>query len=227
MNTYNTTAATSDAATDSASEIARLYQSGASSTSAASAATPAAASATAESAPANNNLLFPQYQSNNSTFKSRFEEMQASRASAQAAGATPSPASAGPAPAAAPLASNVETPTTAAASVFSCTLPKGMSFKGDAHFPCDVKLEGMFEGKLTAEPNKTITITQTGDATGEFKATNIRLEGKASGHLTADGGLASFGHKAVYAGQLTYGRLGIEEGAEVDATMKKIPVTAR
>ena len=102
-----------------------------------------------------------------------------------------------------------------------------MSFKGDAHFPCDVKLEGMFEGKLTAEPNKTITITQTGDATGEFKATNIRLDGKASGHLTADGGLASFGNKAVYAGQLTYGRLGIEEGAEVDATMKKIPVTAR
>ena len=227
MNTYNTTAATSDATTGSASEIASLYQSGASGTSTASAATPAAASATAESAPANNNLLFPQFQSNNSSFKSRFEEMQASRASAMAASATPSPASAAPAPAAAPMASQVETQATAAASVVSCTLPKGMSFKGDAHFPCDVKVEGVFEGKLTAEPNKTITITQTGDATGEFKATNIRLDGKASGHLTADGGLASFGQNSVYSGQLTYGRLGIEEGAEVDATMKKIPVTAR
>lgn len=108
--------------------------------------------------------------------------------------------------------------------VSNCALPKGLSFRGDAHFPCDVQINGTLEGKLTAEPNKTITVAETGEVKGALVATNVRVEGKADGQITADGGLASFGPKSVCIGQISYGRLGIEEGAEVEASMKKVPV---
>lgn len=104
----------------------------------------------------------------------------------------------------------------------SCSLPAGLSFKGEAHFPCDVRIFGEFDGKVTAEPDRTITLCEGGKASGDIKATNVRIEGCALGQITAAGGLASFGPKSVCTGQVNYSRLGIEEGAEVEASMKKV-----
>lgn len=103
-----------------------------------------------------------------------------------------------------------------------CALPKGLTFVGEAHFPCDVQINGSMEGKLTAEPDKTITVTESGEVKGDLIATNIRIEGRANGDITANGGLASFGPKAICHGQVTYGTLGIEVGADIEASMKKV-----
>lgn len=104
----------------------------------------------------------------------------------------------------------------------TCVLPKGLSFTGEAHYPCDVRIDGIVDGKITAEPDRTITVESEGKFKGSLKATNVRIEGSADGDITATGGLASFGAKSVCKGHITYGRLKIAEGADVEASMKKL-----
>lgn len=104
----------------------------------------------------------------------------------------------------------------------TCALPQGLTFKGEAHYPCDVRIDGMVLGNVTAEPNRTITISREGKIKGSLKATNVRIDGEADGEITATGGLASFGANSVCKGQIAYGRLMIAEGADVEASMKKL-----
>lgn len=104
----------------------------------------------------------------------------------------------------------------------TCVLPKGLTFTGEAHYPCDVRIEGVVDGKVTAEPNRTITVESEGKVKGSLKATHVRINGDADGDIAATGGLASFGQKSVFKGHITYGRLTIAEGADVEASMKKL-----
>lgn len=104
----------------------------------------------------------------------------------------------------------------------TCVLPKGLTFTGEAHYPCDVRIDGVVDGKITAEPDLTITVECEGKFKGSLKATNVRIEGSADGEITATGGLASFGPNSVCKGHITYGRLKISEGADVEASMKKL-----
>jgi cytoskeletal protein CcmA (bactofilin family) len=97
-----------------------------------------------------------------------------------------------------------------------------LTFTGEAHYPCDVRIDGVVDGKITAEPDRTITVESEGQFKGSLKATNVRIEGSADGDITATGGLASFGAKSVCKGHITYGRLKIAEGADVEASMKKL-----
>ena len=103
-----------------------------------------------------------------------------------------------------------------------CVLPKGLTFTGEAHYPCDVRIDGVVDGKMTAEPDRTITVESEGKFNGSIKATNVRIEGQVDGDITAAGGLASFGQNSVCKGHITYGRLKIAEGADVEASMKKL-----
>lgn len=107
-----------------------------------------------------------------------------------------------------------------------CVIPPGMKFKGTADFPCSVRIQGEFEGKVTAAEGFTITVESAGVLSGESHATNIRIEGKADGVIEASGGLASFGPKATCTGEVRYTRLAIEEGADVEASMKKAKAAA-
>ncbi|MCY1165259.1 Polymer-forming cytoskeletal [compost metagenome] len=106
--------------------------------------------------------------------------------------------------------------------VRTCVLPKGLTFIGEAHYPCDVRIDGVVDGKVTAEPDRTITVEKDGKFKGSLKATNVRIEGEVDGEVSATGGLASFGPKSVCKGHITYGRLTIAEGADVEASMKKL-----
>jgi cytoskeletal protein CcmA (bactofilin family) len=118
-------------------------------------------------------------------------------------------------PAAAPQASDQPRDRT-------CVLPKGLTFTGDAHYPCDVRIDGVVDGKVTAEPDRTITVENDGKFKGTLKATHVRIKGEAGGEISATGGLASFGEKSVFKGHIIYGRLTIAEGADVEASMKKL-----
>lgn len=103
-----------------------------------------------------------------------------------------------------------------------CVLPSGLSFKGEARFPCGVQIEGAFDGKVTAASDQTITVAKGGRVKGEIKATNVHVEGGVDGQIIADGGLARFGATAKFTGEVTYARIGIEEGADIEASMKKL-----
>lgn len=104
----------------------------------------------------------------------------------------------------------------------TCVLPKGLAFTGDAHYPCDVRIDGVVDGKVTTEPDRTITVESEGKFKGYLKATNVCIEGEADGEIIASGGLASFGQNSVCKGHITYGRLKVAEGADVEASMKKL-----
>lgn len=75
----------------------------------------------------------------------------------------------------------------AAGPAHGCVIPTGMKFKGTASLPCNVRIQGEFEGKVTAAEGFTITVESAGVLSGESHATNIRIEGKADGVIEAGG----------------------------------------
>ena len=115
---------------------------------------------------------------------------------------------------------------TAAAAVQECAIPEGLKFTGEATFPCNVRILGKVEGSIRAGSTNTITVAPGGNIKGKATAQNLRIEGAADGEMCAAGGLASFGAKAVCKGQVSYGRIAIEEGADIEASMKKTAAAA-
>lgn len=119
-------------------------------------------------------------------------------------------------------ASVVGSPPAKSGTARTCILPKGLTFTGEAHYPCDVRIDGVVDGKVTAEPDRTITVEREGKFKGSLTATNVCIEGSADGDITAKGGLACFGPSSVCKGKITYNRVKIDEGADVEASMKKL-----
>lgn len=121
---------------------------------------------------------------------------------------------------------NLAARTRPTAAVPESAIPEGLKFTGEATFPCNVRILGKVEGAIRAGANNTITIAPGGAIKGKATAQNLRIEGLADGEMCATGGLASFGAKAVCKGQVSYGRIAIEEGADIEASMKKIAAAA-
>lgn len=108
-------------------------------------------------------------------------------------------------------------------SAVACVIPQSITFKGEASFPCDAVIEGEFDGTLRVGPNARVTIAAAGMVEGSVYGQSVHVEGSVSGEVHAIGGLASFGPKAFCSGQIHYSRLSIAEGAEIEASMKRVP----
>lgn len=103
-----------------------------------------------------------------------------------------------------------------------CTFPAGLSFEGDATFPCDFAVMGAIKGKVALTGQSKLVIAAGGKIEGEIVAKSISIDGEANGTINASGGLVSFGENARCTGSIQYGRMSMAEGAEVEATMKKV-----
>lgn len=103
-----------------------------------------------------------------------------------------------------------------------CKVPKGVRFKGDATFPCDVEIEGDCEGSISTLNGKSISVEISGTVVGELTSENIKVRGLVNGNINASNGLVHFASTAVCTGQVLYSRLSIEEGAELEASTKKV-----
>ena len=112
--------------------------------------------------------------------------------------------------------------TPAAAEAAVCTFPAGLSFEGDATFPCDFAVMGSIKGKVALTGQSKLVIAAGGKVEGEIVAKSISIDGIANGKIDASGGLVSFGENAICTGSIQYGRMSMAEGAEVEATMKKV-----
>lgn len=108
-------------------------------------------------------------------------------------------------------------------SAVACVIPQSITFKGEASFPCDAVIEGEFDGTLRVGPNARVTIAAAGMVEGSVYGQSVHVDGSVSGEVHAIGGLASFGPKAFCSGQIHYTRLSIAEGAEIEASMKRVP----
>lgn len=105
----------------------------------------------------------------------------------------------------------------------ACVIPQAITFKGEAEFPCDAVIEGEFEGILRVGPAARVSIAGTGMVEGKIQGHSVHVDGTVSGEVRAIGGLASFGPRAFCSGEIHYTRLAIEEGAEIEASMKRVP----
>ena len=112
--------------------------------------------------------------------------------------------------------------TSAAPAAAVCTFPAGLSFEGDATFPCDFAVMGAIKGKVALTGQSKLVIAAGGKVEGEIVAKSISIDGEANGKIDASGGLVSFGENARCTGSIQYGRMSMAEGAEVEATMKKV-----
>lgn len=110
----------------------------------------------------------------------------------------------------------------AAVEAAVCTFPAGLSFEGDATFPCDFAVMGSIKGKVALTGHSKLVIAAGGKVEGEIVAKSISIDGEANGKIDASGGLVSFGENARCTGSIQYGRMSMAEGAEVEATMKKV-----
>lgn len=99
-------------------------------------------------------------------------------------------------------------------------IPRQVTFKGAARFHGDVRLEGRFEGEMTVEGGG-VEIAVDAEHTGDVVARSIRVEGKIDGKVDVGSGLASFGPNSTCTGSIHYGRIAIEEGAAIEAMMKR------
>lgn len=112
--------------------------------------------------------------------------------------------------------------TPAAAEAAICTFPAGLSFEGDATFPCDFAVMGTIKGKVALTGHSKLVIAAGGKVEGEIVAKSISIDGEANGKIDASGGLVIFGENARCTGSIQYGRMSMAEGAEVEAAMKKV-----
>lgn len=103
-----------------------------------------------------------------------------------------------------------------------CTFPAGLSFEGEASFPCDFAVMGTIKGKVMLSGQSKLVVAAGGVVDGEIVAKSISIDGEVCGRIDASGGLVSFGGSARCSGTIQYGRMSMAEGAEVDATMKRV-----
>ncbi len=79
------------------------------------------------------------------------------------------------------VAPKAAAPTTAEAAL--CTFPAGLSFEGDATFPCDFAVMGSIKGKVALTGQSKLVIAAGGKVEGEIVAKSISIDGEANGKI--------------------------------------------
>lgn len=113
-------------------------------------------------------------------------------------------------------------PAAAAADRAICSFPHGLSFEGTAEFPCDISVNGSIKGSVILKEQSQLVISESGAIDGTIRARNVLVQGSVKGELDASGGTVAFGEAATCTGSIKYARMSMAEGAEVEATMKKV-----
>ena len=83
-------------------------------------------------------------------------------------------------------------------------------------------MQGVIDGKIELTGQSKLVIARGGKVNGEIVSKCIRIDGEAHGTINAAGGVVSFGEHARGSGTIQYARMAMAEGAEVEATMKKV-----
>jgi cytoskeletal protein CcmA (bactofilin family) len=84
----------------------------------------------------------------------------------------------------------------------------------------DVRIEGTLEGEVSATGE--VSVHSSGTARAQISARDIAVSGTVEGNLVASE-LVALGETASFAGELRAGRLRVDEGATVNATITMTP----
>jgi cytoskeletal protein CcmA (bactofilin family) len=84
----------------------------------------------------------------------------------------------------------------------------------------DVRIEGTVDGEITATGE--ISVAAGGTVRAQITARDIAVSGSVEGNASA-GGLVALGESASFAGEIRAGRLRVDEGATLNATITMTP----
>ncbi len=99
---------------------------------------------------------------------------------------------------------------------------EGTTIKGEINSPADFRLDGLFEGNFTTKGK--LVIGPAGGVKGTIVCTNADIEGHFEGKISVTE-LLNVKSKAIVKGEVTVGKLGIEPGAEFNATCVMTSIT--
>lgn len=125
--------------------------------------------------------------------------------------------SAGPAPRA-----NIEAAVAALRAESAPRIPAGLQVKGEAHYPCDLALDGVLDGTLALADQATLLVTKDGRAEGNVRAGDAYIEGTVNGRIDCSEGAVEFAETARCTAHVMYRELSVARGAEVEAELQKV-----
>lgn len=94
----------------------------------------------------------------------------------------------------------------------------GSRIKGELYFPGTVELPGHVEGRVEAA---AIVIEETGEVEGDLNAASVAIKGRFTGRVI--GGEVKLHPTARVAAEISYERLSIDSGAELEGQCRRVP----
>lgn len=101
-------------------------------------------------------------------------------------------------------------------------IPAGLRVEGEAHYPCDLALDGDMRGRLAVSKTATLLVTRKAKADGTVVAGDTFVEGTVNGRIECAEGAVEFAPSSRCAAQVIYRELSIARGAEVDAELQQV-----
>lgn len=101
-------------------------------------------------------------------------------------------------------------------------IPAGLRVEGDAHYPCDVALDGEMHGRLSVSKSATLLVTRNAKADGTIVAGDTFVEGTVNGRIECSEGAVEFAPSSRCTAHVLYRELSIARGAEVDAKLQQV-----
>jgi len=117
---------------------------------------------------------------------------------------------------------SIEAATAALRGKDAARIPPGLRVQGEAHYPCDVALEGDLEGTLTLTTCATLLVTKDANVQGTVTAGATLIEGAVNGRIDCSNGAVEFAPTARCSAQVLYRELSVARGAEVEAGLQKV-----
>ena len=95
------------------------------------------------------------------------------------------------------------------------------TFKGELSFQGAVRIDGKFEGNITATKDGTLVVSEGAFVQGEVRVPNLILHGTIRGNVTATNNL-KIGAKGQLNGDVEYAVITLSEGAAVNGRCNRI-----
>lgn len=99
-------------------------------------------------------------------------------------------------------------------------IPAGLLVKGEAHYPCDVAIEGAIEGTVVTDA--ILLVVPGGEVAGRIVAGDAFIEGGVDGQIDCSNGAVEFAATARCKALVRYRELSVARGADVEADLQQV-----
>lgn len=101
-------------------------------------------------------------------------------------------------------------------------IPTGLTVAGEAHYPCDVAIEGSLEGTVVTDA--ILLVVPGAKVDGRIEAGDAYIEGSVEGEIECPTGAVEFAATARCKALVRYRELSVARGADVEADLQQVGV---